>query len=161
MELFTKFDGRVSRKGFWMGFLGILAVSLGAGWLMLSLPLAGIVLTLVQIILSAGILFIWSAVLVKRLHDRNKPAVPWLVIFLAPSVLYQIMGIFKIGYKPMELAGNVFMVPGTGAMVMMWVSIAVGVWMVVELGFFKGTAGENRYGPDPLAETATGKMQTS
>lgn len=161
MELFTKFDGRISRKGFWMGFLGMLALSLIAGTLMISVLPAGIMLTLVQIILSAGILYIWSAVLVKRLHDRNKPASLWLVIFLGPVVLYQIMSIFKIGYKPMELAGTVFMVPGIAPLAVMWVSTAVGLWMVIELGFLKGTSGENRYGPDPLTGTATGKMQAN
>ncbi|WP_346893295.1 hypothetical protein [uncultured Roseibium sp.] len=28
---------------------------------------------------------------------------------------------------------------------------AVSLWRVVELGFFNGTPGENRYGSDPLA----------
>lgn len=161
MELFTKFDGRISRKGFWMGFLGIVAVLLVAGSLMISALPAGIMLTLVQVILSLGILYIWSAVLVKRLHDRDKAALPWLIIFLAPGVLSQIMSIFKIGYKPMELAGAEFMVPGIGAMVMMWVSMAVALWMIVELGFLKGTSGENSYGPDPLAAAAAGKMQAN
>ena len=159
MELFTKFDGRISRKGFWMGFLGLIAIVLIAGWGMISVLPGGIVLTLSQIVLSAGIIYIWSAVVVKRLHDRDKPAVPWAIIFLAPGVLYQIMSIFKIGYKPVEFAGAEFMVPGTGAMVMMWVSMAVGLWMVIELGFLKGTPGENSFGPDPLGGAAPAEKQ--
>jgi uncharacterized membrane protein YhaH (DUF805 family) len=28
----------------------------------------------------------------------------------------------------------------------------VSMWFLIELGFFRGTPGPNRYGPDPLAE---------
>ena len=159
MELFMTFDGRISRKGFWMGFLGLLAIVFIAGWAMISILPGGIVLTLAQIIVSVGIIYIWSAVVVKRLHDRDKPALPWAVIFLAPGVLMQIMSIFKIGYRAVEVAGVQFMVPGTGATMVMWLSMAVALWMFIELGFLKGTPGENRYGPDPLGYTAPREMQ--
>ncbi len=155
MELFTKFDGRISRKGFWLGFLGILAVSLTAAWGMVTVIPGGIALTVFQLVISIGIIYIWSAVLVKRLHDRNKSAQPWLIIFLAPGVLYQIMALFKIGYVTVTMANTSIMVPGTLPMVMIWVSMAVGLWMVIELGFLKGTSGSNDYGPDPLGETKT------
>ncbi len=154
MELFTNFDGRISRKGFWMGFLGLIAIVLIAGWGLISILPGGIVLTLAQVVVSVGILYIWSAVVVKRLHDRDKPAMPWAVIFLAPGVILQIMSMFKIGYRAVEVAGVQFMVPGTSATMVMWLSMAVGLWMLVELGFLKGTPGENDYGPDPLGNTA-------
>lgn len=51
------------------------------------------------------------AVLVKRLHDREKSP-KWIFLTLLPIL---------------------------GA-----------VWLLIELGFFKGTAGDNRYGSDPL-----------
>ena len=31
------------------------------------------------------------------------------------------------------------------------VPIIGGIWLLVELGFLKGTSGQNQYGPDPLA----------
>jgi uncharacterized membrane protein YhaH (DUF805 family) len=34
-----------------------------------------------------------------------------------------------------------------------WVTIIVGLWFLIELGFLRGTAGDNSYGPDPLAVT--------
>ena len=150
MHLFTSFDGRISRKGFWLGFLGIAVISTVIGVGMISILPGGIALILGQIIVSAGVIYIWSAVLVKRLHDRGKPGVPWAVIFVAPSVLMQIMSIFKIGYSPVELAGAEMMVPGMGALAVMWFATAVALWMVIELGFLKGTAGDNAYGPNPL-----------
>jgi len=30
------------------------------------------------------------------------------------------------------------------------------IWLLVEIGFMKGSAGENRFGPDPLAAVETG-----
>jgi uncharacterized membrane protein YhaH (DUF805 family) len=150
MDLFTSFEGRISRKGFWLGALGTTVISLIAGIIVLSLLPDGIVRTFVQIVLSACVIFIWSAVLVKRLHDRGKSALPWAVIFIAPGILMQVINIFKIGYSPVELAGTQIMVPGLGATIAMWVATAVALWMLIELGFLKGAPGENEYGPNPL-----------
>ncbi len=33
----------------------------------------------------------------------------------------------------------------------MLIPIIGGIWLLIELGFLKGTEGENRFGPDPLA----------
>ena len=152
MDLFTSFDGRISRRGFWLGLLGVVAVSIVVGLGLISAFPGGVILSLAQIILSAGIVYIWSAVLVKRLHDRGKPALPWVVIFLAPGVLTQLMSILKIGYSAVELAGTQVMIPGLGATIVMWVSMAIALWMIIELGFLKGVSGPNTYGPDPLGE---------
>ncbi|KFB09022.1 DUF805 domain-containing protein [Nitratireductor basaltis] len=154
MDLFTSFEGRISRKGFWLGFVGMAAISLILGAGVLSLLPGGPLQILFQIILSAGVVYIWSAVVVKRLHDRGKPALPWAVIFIAPGVLMQVMSIFRIGYSPVELAGSQIMVPGVGATVAMWAATAVALWMVVELGFLKGVPGANAYGPDPRGALA-------
>jgi len=151
MDLFTRFDGRISRRGFWLGLLGVVAVSIVVGLGLISALPGGVILSLGQIIVSAGIIYIWSAVLVKRLHDRGKPALPWVIIFLLPGVLAQIINILKIGYTAVELAGTQVMVPGLGATIVMWVSMAIGLWMVIELGFLKGVSGPNAYGPDPLS----------
>ena len=74
---------------------------------------------------------------------------PWAIVFIAPGVLMQVMSIFKIGYSAEELAGTQIMIPGIGATL---VTVAVGLWMIVELGFLKGTPGDNAYGPNPSGE---------
>lgn len=164
MDLFTSFNGRISRKGFWLGFLAMVAVAVVAGMVMLQIsPVAavgmnsvasdGIMVMLVQLAVAAGITYIWSAVLVKRLHDRGKSAMPWAIVFIAPGVLMQAMSIFKIGYSAEELAGTQIMVPGIGATVVTLLTVAVGLWAIIELGFLKGTPGDNAYGPNPLSET--------
>ena len=37
-----------------------------------------------------------------------------------------------------------------GGLIFSLASLAVSLWALVELGFLRGTAGPNRYGPDPL-----------
>lgn len=127
------------------------AIALIVGLGVLTILPGGPGLVLGQIVLSAAIAYMWSAVVVKRLHDRGKPALPWAVIFIAPGVLAQLMGIFRIGYSAVELAGTRIMVPGVTATVVMWAATGVALWMIVELGFLKGTPGNNAYGPDPLS----------
>jgi uncharacterized membrane protein YhaH (DUF805 family) len=164
MELFTSFNGRISRKGFWLGFLAMVAVAVVAGLVMLQIsPVAavgmnaaasdGIMVMLVQLAMAVVITYFWSAIIVKRLHDRGKSAMPWAIVFMAPGILLQIMSIFKIGYSAEELAGTQIMIPGIGATVVTLVTVAVGLWMIVELGFLKGSPGDNAYGPSPVGET--------
>ncbi len=164
MDLFTSFNGRISRKGFWLGFLAMVAVAVVAGVVMLQIsPVAavgmnsaasdGIMVMLVQLAVAAAITYFWSAIVVKRLHDRGKSAMPWAIVFIAPGVLMQAMSIFKIGYSAEELAGTQIMVPGIGATVVTLLTVAVGLWAIIELGFLKGTPGDNAYGPNPLGET--------
>ena len=44
----------------------------------------------------------------------------------------------------------------TGWWVLIWLIPVIGwIWALIELGFLLGTAGPNKYGPDPLAVGAT------
>jgi len=152
VELFTSFEGRISRKSFWLGIVGVGLISLVLAFgLYPLLGSGGILLVLVQIAASAAIFYLWSAVLIKRLHDRDKAAVPWAIVFMGPSAVMSIMSIFRIDYTAMEMAGATILVPGAIAMGVTWLSTAVSLWMIVELGFMKGTPGQNRFGMNPLA----------
>jgi uncharacterized membrane protein YhaH (DUF805 family) len=35
-------------------------------------------------------------------------------------------------------------------------TLIVALWFLIELGCMRGTPGDNRYGPDPLASTPAG-----
>ncbi len=37
----------------------------------------------------------------------------------------------------------------------------VSIWLVIELGFLRGTVGQNRFGPDPLAGSEAGAARIS
>jgi len=151
MTLFTGFDGRISRRTFWLGFLVMAVIGVAVGLGLLAILPSGAGLKIVQLIVLAAMCYIWAAVVVKRLHDRNKPAIPYAVIFLGPAILNSVMKVFLIGHTAVDVAGIEVAVPGLPALIVSYVSIAVSLWMLVELGFLKGTSGDNRYGPDPLA----------
>jgi uncharacterized membrane protein YhaH (DUF805 family) len=42
-------------------------------------------------------------------------------------------------------------------LILVLVCLSIGIWFFVELGFLRGTAGPNRYGPDPLQIDPTGR----
>ena len=91
----------------------------------------------------------YFAIMVKRLHDRNKSA-SWLILFVAvPWALDAFVWI--AGPMVGGLPTGFFVDPmGTARGVAYLIACAIGLWFLIELYFFRGTAGENRFGPDPL-----------
>lgn len=69
----------------------------------------------------------------KRLHDRDKSGWWLLLFFLGPVILAAVAMLGDTIARVCEIAAPV-----------------ISVWMIVELGCRPGTAGPNRYGPDPL-----------
>jgi len=95
-----------------------------------------------------GVLFLYPAValMVKRLHDRDRPA--WLAgLFLAPNLIKNVTDV--IGVTGDRLAPNILDVTLGG------LAFVFGIWAFVELGCLRGTVGTNQYGPDPLMTHAT------
>lgn len=124
------FNGRIGRRDFWiwMGLWALLLVIIfsiaGSGWVSLQTAAFGLVFSL------------WptAAVLVKRLHDRNKSGWWALLVVLAW----------------MLAAGNWSML----AEIWQWgvgrfVPTLIGVMMLIDCGSFVGTEGDNRFGPEP------------
>jgi uncharacterized membrane protein YhaH (DUF805 family) len=108
------------------------------------------------------VFYINLAVATKRLHDRNKSAV-WLLVFFAlpfvleipalmnlPNVLAQLGDMIKAAQadaqRPMmQIYEPPLVVITRGA------ATIISLWAFVELYILRGTVGDNRYGPDPLA----------
>jgi uncharacterized membrane protein YhaH (DUF805 family) len=90
-----------------------------------------------------AVIGIWFlvATTIKRLHDRNRSGW-WSVVFLiAPALLSNIVDrIDDESYAATALALS-----------LAYAAFGLKVWGIVELMFFKGTSGPNRFGPDPLA----------
>jgi len=145
-RLFFSFRGRVNRAGFWIvsltwlalaAVLAIVWASSGVSTLLLdgNDPVAlGGILVAIPVIASS------FAVCVRRLHDRDKSAL-WLLLFLLCPAVMDALG----------SVGTLDAAPAVGLMVL---SRAIGIWAFVELGCLPGSAGTNRYGPDPLAGAA-------
>ncbi len=128
LSTFTSLDGRIPRKGFWLGFLVLLIIS----WILQFIAFAAFGISMMGdpnatpeqamqqmsgMMIPLGIvllLTLWPTICLyaKRWHDRDKSGW-WSLILLIP--------------------------------------IIGGIWMLVELGFLRGTDGPNRFGPDPIA----------
>jgi len=88
----------------------------------------------------------------KRLHDRNKPNMPWLWIFITPSVVYNLASTLGIGFTNIDVQGQQVPIPGTLGYILLLIVMVVGIWALVEMGFLRGTPGDNDFGPDPVGE---------
>ena len=133
MHLFTSIEGRITRQPFWIALLCLSVpelvahVALGERW---------------SSIVSLLIAYPEFAVFAKRGHDRNVPT--WVAgVFIAGAVVFNLITLLGLS-GPMTNPTTLFYV----------VSIPVGIMgliLLVDFGFRRGTAGPNRYGPDPLA----------
>jgi len=107
---------------------------------------AGMLLTC---ILSIAIIVASIALTVKRLHDRDKGAVWLLVFWLLPFVLNMIVLVNR--FAAMSAGDGTMGAANSALGVLSLISFAISIWAFVELYCLRGTAGDNRYGPDPLA----------
>jgi uncharacterized membrane protein YhaH (DUF805 family) len=109
-------------------------------------------------------LYIGVAVATKRLHDRDKSAW-WLLVFI---VLPLVLNIPALLYLPHQLAfvGQVMRAAQENlpppaqplepplVVISRGAATIISLWAFVELYILRGTVGDNRYGPDPLAGRA-------
>lgn len=177
--LYTSTEGRISRKTFWLGVLGLVVVNLLISFLIM--PLVGVSMMPNMAALAdpsadaaavskmitdsirasswAGlvmfIVFAYPAyaVMIKRRHDKDNNGMD-VVVYLGVTALLVLVQALGIGYDTMTI-GEIS-VP-TPSMVLTLLSAVVGIYaiyLIVVLGFLRGTAGPNQYGPDPLGGTA-------
>ena len=129
--LLFSFQGRINRAKYWIATVTYISVTIalvGLGFFFRFNTIFFIIAAIVFIAMTvSGI-----AVGLKRLHDRDMSGWWLLVFYLLPALLDSIgrgLGIPII----FSVAGAV-----------------ISVWALVVLGFLRGTAGTNQYGPDPL-----------
>ena len=159
-QLYTNTDGRINRKTWWLGFIGLTIISILIGIVL------GVVAGLMGSIQSAflnglisllilAILFVpYRAITYKRLHDRSRPEILFL-IFIGPQILLSILTMVGLAGGPgtqvffgQEIETFKYNVLGNALNA---ISTVVGLWSLVELGFLKGDDGPNAHGPDPLS----------
>ena len=135
-SLLFSFTGRVNRAPYWLATIGLIAAVLVV--VMIAFTVAGRSAIAIIVAGLAFLLLIWVtlALITKRLHDRNKSAWWLLLFYVVPPILS------AVGHS-LGSAGLIFGLIGFG----------ISVWALVELGFWRGTAGPNSYGPDPLQAT--------
>jgi uncharacterized membrane protein YhaH (DUF805 family) len=137
--VFTGFQGRITREPFWIAFAIMVAVETITQFL--AYRTQGETLST---ILDLAFTYPEFAIAVKRSNDRNLS--PWVVaLFFAINVA---LDLFTLLNGELDNAGpinNIILIPFA----------LLALLLIVELGFRRGTAGPNRFGPDPLTSSTT------
>ena len=133
------FSGRAGRTTYWL--TSIVATMLFA----LSLGPAFTANTALSwSIFAAGVAFVLPvifAVAVRRLHDRSRSGWWAPLFYIAPTLLGALA----------ERSGGNKAVAG----VLLFASVAILLWSIVELGFLRGRAEPMNFGPGPKAQRST------
>jgi uncharacterized membrane protein YhaH (DUF805 family) len=152
---FTSMDGRIGRQAWWIGVIVLIVVAIVLNFILGAVMGGGmpsldqladpnVMLAYAQkqgwISLIIGLItaYPYICLSVKRRHDRNNNG-------------YDAMGLiaFSLVWSLIQALGVVSAANGIG-MVISIVFLIYAIYMLVQLGFLKGTAGPNNYGPDPL-----------
>lgn len=155
--LYSRRQGRISRKTFWMGAIGLgasgmlVVMVVGIAAFAIASNAGGPQAVGVMSIAFAGLLVLFSypsyCLAVKRRHDRNNSGLDILIL----TVLNIVWGIVALAIMVLGSPETFFTSPLFG--------LARGIGQIgslyafVVLGCLEGTKGDNAYGPDPLADT--------
>jgi len=134
--LLFSFRGRLNRGPYWLALIAAGLVSLVFSVVSFVIIGKSAIVVLSVLAFVPGI-WISLALMIKRLHDRDKSAWWLLLFYLVPPVLQvigQLLGSARLILDP--IAGG------------------ISIWAIIELGFLRGTDGPNKFGPDPLLEQA-------
>lgn len=148
--LLTTTDGRIGRQQWWIGIVVLIVISIIAS-IVLSILSFGNAAVMAWFGVLINLALIWPSycVGIKRRHDRDNNGTD-LKILIAGSVLLNLLTATGIGSSMTDMGGVMMPVPSIwlGALNVIFAIFAI--YMLVQLGFLKGTAGPNNYGPDPL-----------
>jgi uncharacterized membrane protein YhaH (DUF805 family) len=168
MSLFTSFQGRINRAKWWLGSIIMIVIGAIVGWIVGSIIGASIFnmvaeggitpetiasatrkISISQLITVAILAYPVTALMTKRLNDRDRPN--YLVyVFWLPTVLTILAGLAGLTMTVADVNGVMMPTQSSIGMILGLLSLVIGIWALVELGILKGTAGPNQHGPDPL-----------
>lgn len=172
---YAAFSGRAPRKEYWLFALAIVILGiiaqvienfLGLHYILWDVVPVGIASSLVGL----GIIIPNTAVMVRRLHDKNWSGA-WLIIVYLPAILTLVVAASQAAILATMGDANsdsvlviaVIWIAGMAGVLLIPVAviaIVAVVWLFVLL-VMKGTAGENRFGPDPLAARTADTGETA
>ena len=173
-KLYLTTDGRIGRQTWWIG--GIILAVINLVISMLLLPIIGLggpnMAALMQaqadpqaiaaMAASAVQTSAWASLVLflifaypayclslKRRHDKNSDGKDVLAYF-ALTLLLLLVQAFGLGYTMTDVGGVMLPMPSTLFSGLGLITGVFGIYLLVVLGFLKGTDGDNSYGPDPL-----------
>lgn len=150
VSLLTTTEGRIGRQQWWIGIVALIVVSIIASIVLGILSFGnGAVMAWFSVLINLALIWPSYCVGIKRRHDRDNNGTD-LKILIAGSVLLNLLTATGIGTSTTEMGGVMVPVPSIwlGALNLIFAIFAI--YMLVQLGFLKGTTGPNSYGPDPL-----------
>jgi uncharacterized membrane protein YhaH (DUF805 family) len=150
VNLFITFNGRINRAKFWivvlccaLFFLAVIGVTMAVSSSMSTIFGAALIAYIPMTYVS-----VVSAI--KRLHDRNKSGW-WVLLFYGGPMALPLVAAVLDGATEASMALFLLQLVGLGIL----------IWGFVELGCLRGSIGQNRFGPDPLApEVLTPPVRT-
>jgi uncharacterized membrane protein YhaH (DUF805 family) len=134
--LLNSFEGRIGRQTFWMAMAVVTIAEIISHFVAEALQGDRL-----SAIVDLAFTYPEFAIAVKRAHDRNMPL--WiLVVFFGGGAVLDLLTVLQLtGTKDQPSLLSLFLaVPFT----------MLGLALLIELGFRRGTIGPNEYGPDPL-----------
>ena len=153
IRFFGNFEGRIPRKTFWRANVAVFVIEV------ILAAIAGAVVEgfagdaagdLAADVIVFVFLYPSFVIALKRTHDRDIPG--WIICgYYAVLMAYQLL-VFA-GWSNINPDPSVFSLRPLFAIMFVLIVGVIGLAVLIELGFRRGTPGPNRYGPDPLEKT--------
>lgn len=166
--LYTGLEGRISRKQWWIGVILLAIAGIILSFIVMSVmgvSMFGMAMSVsdVDAAMAIAARSSWASMIafvimafpsyalcLKRRHDRGAGGL-LVLISLGLSALGLLVQAFGLGFQVADVGGTTTLAPSVISMIISLASFIVGIYLLVVLGFLKGTAGANAYGADPLA----------
>jgi uncharacterized membrane protein YhaH (DUF805 family) len=130
LQTFTSFEGRHARKSFWLAILVMLVIS----WILQIIVFS---------VFGGGMMAMDpNASPEAQMAAMNAIWLPLGIVVLL--TIWPTLAIYTKRWHDRNKSGwwsLIGLVPLIG-----------GIWLLVELGFLRGTEGPNKYGPDPISD---------
>ena len=140
-HLLLGFTGRISRRDFWAGFLGLIAAGLFLG----MIPVVGMVASFALIVPVA-------ALATKRLHDFGRSG--WLgFVPLVPALLASVIAMLASSAMHNPATYGAAIAAAGLAAILCFVAMVISLAFLLWIGTRQGDEGSNRFG-EPGTEAA-------
>jgi uncharacterized membrane protein YhaH (DUF805 family) len=152
--LLTTTEGRIGRQQWWIGVVALIVVSIVAS-IILGIISFGNAAVMAWLAVVLNLVLIWPSycIGIKRRHDRDNDGTD-LKILIAGSVIINLLQASGVGVSMTDMGGVMVPVPAIWLGIINFAFAIFAIYMLVQLGFLKGTTGANTYGPDPLDAAA-------
>jgi uncharacterized membrane protein YhaH (DUF805 family) len=135
LQLFTSLEGRIPRKSFWLGLIVLMIVS----WILQLILFSVFGVSMMSGMDPSADPAAAAAAAEEAMGKMTLPIIVLFLLLLWPSIC-----LYAKRWHDRDKSGwwsLIGLIPIIG-----------GLWMLIELGFLRGTEGPNRFCPDPIAD---------